>query len=196
MDQRQEFVMAQLAGEIPFAELCRRYQVSRKTGYKWVRRFLDGGLPALIGRSRAPHSHPHAVDSASIDAIIALKKRYPSWGPKKLKARLERDAPQVGWPSETTFARILKRHGLVEGRRRIRRTPRAEHPLGVADEPNHIWCADFKGKFRVGGRYCHPLTVTDAKSRFVLCCHDTGGERLAPTQADVSRVWIAATYSD
>src|SRR5690606_3447479 len=98
MDQRQEFVMAQLAGEIPFAELCRRYQVSRKTGYKWVRRFLDGGLPALIGRSRAPHSHPHAVDSAGIDAIIALKKRYPSWGPKKLKARLERDAPQVGWP--------------------------------------------------------------------------------------------------
>lgn len=121
--------------------------------------------------------------------IVALKKRYPSWGAKKLLARLQRLEPEVEWPSESTFGRILKRRGLVESRRRIRRTPLAEPRLASAREPNETWCADYKGKFRVGQRYCHPLTITDARSRFVLCCSDTGGERSEATQAAFERTF-------
>ncbi len=165
------------------SELCRHYEVSRKTGYKWVQRFFDGGMPALMDRSRTPGAHPRAIDESTIDAIVALKERYPSWGAKKLRSRLQVIEPKVAWPSESTFARILKRRGLVQARKTRRRTPLAEPFLAVAHEPNHIWCVDYKGKFRVGRKYCHPLTISDAKSRFVLCCSDTDGERTESAQA-------------
>lgn len=171
------------------AELCREYRVSRKTGYKWVQRFLEGGIPALMDRSRAPLTRPNAVDDAMVDAIVAMKKRHPSWGPKKLRSLLYRDEPTLSWPSEATVARILKRRGLVAQKRRRRRTPVSEHPLAAAHEPNHVWCTDFKGKFRVGQRYCHPLTISDARSRFVLCCSDTGGERFEPTRDAFERTF-------
>ena len=181
--------MACLRADAPVAELCRLHGISRKTGYKWLQRFLTGGIPSLMDRSRAPRTHPQAVDDAVLDAIVALKKRRPSWGPKKLLERLQRNHPEVHWPSESTFARILKRQGLVQGRRRMRRTPLPEHPLAAAHEPNHVWCADFKGKFRVGKRYCHPLTISDACSRYVLCCDDTGGERFEPTKTAFERTF-------
>lgn len=189
VDQREEFVMQYLSHNLSMSELCRQREVSRKTGYKWVQRFLDGGAPALLNRSRVPQMHPNAVNDSIVDAVIALKTEHPSWGPKKLKARLAKIEPQIHWPSESTFARILRREGLVERRRHRRRTPASEHRLAVAHAPNDIWCVDFKGKFRVGGKYCHPLTVTDAWSRFVLCCHDTGGERLEPTKAAFERTF-------
>jgi transposase-like protein len=189
VEQREKFILAHLRGEASLAQLCREHGVSRKTGYKWVRRFLTGGMPALLDGSRAPLSHPQAVPEETVEAIVALKKRRLTWGPKKLKERLRRSHPEVEWPSESTFARILKRHGLVQGRRRMRRIPLCEHRLAAATEPNHIWCADFKGKFRVGNRYCHPLTISDACSRYVLCCEDTGGERFQPTLSAFERTF-------
>lgn len=87
------------------AELCREYGISRKTGYKWLQRFLDGGIPALMDRSRAPLSRPNATDDAVVDAVVALKKRRVTWGSKKLRERLERDQPQVCWLSEATIER-------------------------------------------------------------------------------------------
>jgi len=100
-----------------------------------------------------------------------------------LRHRLLRDKPDVEWPSETSFARILNREGLTHGRKQARRVPLAEHPLASPRAPNDIWCADFKGKFRVDRKYCHPLTITDAFSRYVLCCRDTGAECFEPTRA-------------
>lgn len=164
------------------AQLCREHGIARNTGYKWVQRLLNGGVPALLDRSRAPLTHPNAVADEVIDAIVALRKQRPTWGPKKLRARLCRDQPKVTWPSEGTFARILRRHGLAQPKRRMRRTPVSEHRLAVPREPSDVWCADYKGKFRVDGKYCHPLTISDACSRFLLCCQDTGGERQEPTQ--------------
>jgi transposase InsO family protein len=143
-------------------------------------------MPALMDRSRAPLVHPKSVADDVVAAILELRKLRPSWGPKKLRERLCLDQPE-DWPSEATFARILKRNGLTEPKRKMRRTPASEHRLAVAERPNDIWCADFKGKFRVDRRYCHPLTITDAFSRFVLCCYDTGGERLVPTKEAFKR---------
>ena len=86
VDQREAFVLAHLQGRASMAELCREFGISRKTGYKWAQRFLDGGVPNLVDRLRVPHAVPHAVSNEVADAIVALRRRYPTWGAKKLEA--------------------------------------------------------------------------------------------------------------
>ncbi len=189
VDLREAFVRAALRGLVPMTELCREYNISTKTGYKWVRRYHDGGMPNLMDRSRAPHSRPQAVRDEAVEAIVALRKKRPTWGPRKLRASLERDHPTVCWPASSTIGEILARHGLVQARKRRRRTPVGTHPLAAARAPNDVWCADYKGKFRIDRRYCHPFTMTDAASRYVLCCFDTGTESFGPTKAVCERVF-------
>ncbi|MEM9463228.1 MAG: IS481 family transposase [Myxococcota bacterium] len=182
MDQRREFVLAHLRGDRTMAELCRSFGVSRKTGYKWVNRFFESGLPGLADLSRAPVRRPHALDEAAAEAIVALRKEHPTWGPKKLLAYLSTKDPEVQWPAQSTVGALLKRRGLVKPRRRRPRTPRSSQPLAAATEPNVVWCTDYKGKFRVGRHYCNPLTISDAHSRFLLECKRTDGERFEPVQ--------------
>jgi transposase InsO family protein len=168
VDQRMAFVMAYMQHRVTMAELCREYGVSRKTGYKWTQRFIDGGTPNLLNRATIPHLVAHAVTPEVESVIVQLRRRYPTWGPKKLDAYLKRESPNIVRPSRGTIANILKRNELVKERRPRRRTPQSSFPLALASEPNSIWCADFKGKFRVARRYCHPLTISDALSRYVL----------------------------
>jgi transposase InsO family protein len=118
-----------------------------------------------------------------VDAIVALRKRFPKWGPKKLEAFLEREQPAVAWPCRSTMAQIIRRYGLSEPRRRRRTTPESSQPLAAATAPNIVWCTDFKGKFRVDGRYCHPLTITDGRSRYVLRSEPLEGERTEAARA-------------
>ena len=177
VDQRLAFVLAHMRGTSTMTDLCRDFGVSRKTGYKWTQRFLDGGAPNLVDRARAPTTVSHAVSAAMRDEIIALRRRYPTWGPKKLQAYLEREKPDETWPARSTMAALLKRSGLIEPRRPRRRTPQSSFPLAAATAPNVVWCVDFKGKFRVDRRYCHPLTISDACSRFLFRCEPLEGER-------------------
>lgn len=160
------------------AQLCREFQISRKTGYKWVQRFVDGGMPNLLDRSHATHRMPHALSSEVVDALLELRRRYPRWGPKKLEGYLQREQPNLVLPARSTVSALLKRHGLVDARKPRRRTPVSNQPLANATAPNVVWCADFKGKFRVQRRYCHPLTISDAHSRYLLRCEPLEGERL------------------
>lgn len=176
VDRRQAFVLEHLKGHGTMAELCREFGVSRKTGYKWTQRFLDGGVPNLVDRASVARTLPHAVAPALVEAIVALRKRHPTWGPKKLGVVLMNERPELAWPAVSTFAAILKRHGLVKERRPRRRTPQSTFPLAAASAPNIVWCTDFKGKFRVDRSYCHPLTITDAHSRYVLRCTPLLGE--------------------
>jgi putative transposase len=171
-----------MQGRVTMAELCREFQVSRKTGYKWVQRFLDGGVPNLVDQATVPKYVPHAVSGPIAEAIVALRKSHPSWGPKKLAVCLEGKQPDVAWPSRSTICAILKRNGLIEERRPRRRTPQSTFPLAAATAPNVVWCTDFKGKFRVERRYCHPLTITDANSRYLLRCEPLEGEDVAQSK--------------
>jgi putative transposase len=125
-----------------------------------------------------PRHVPHATDHKRREQIVSLRKRYPTWGAKKLEAYLAREHPDVTWPSRSTIAEILKREGLVEERRPRRRTPQSSFPLAAATSPNVVWCTDFKGKFKVERRYCHPLTLSDAHSRYLLRCEPLEGERI------------------
>src|SRR5262249_55493118 len=144
------------------AELCRRYGVSRKTGYKIIGRYESEGVAGLVDRSRAPHHHPNEVDEDREAAILALRGEHPSWGPKKLKKWLEKQCSQEVWPACSTIAEMLSRHGLVRRRKLRRRGASPLSSLASAELANQVWAIDFKGWFRTGdGKRCDPLTVSD-----------------------------------
>lgn len=155
------------------SELARWYGVSRKTVYKWVERYELQGPAGLADLSRAPHHHPHAVSESMERAILEWKANKPSWGAPKIHAKL---LGLESCPSESTVSKVLARHGLSRRqRRRARATPSAS-PLSHGQGPNQVWCADFKGHFWMGDRRrCDPLTLTDAFSRYLLCCQALSG---------------------
>src|SRR5690349_16506718 len=109
MDERMKFVADWLSEEVSFAELCRQYRVSRKTGYKFIGRYKAEGPVGLADRSRAPHHHPNEVDAIREAAILALRKEHPTWGPKKLKRTLGDRHSEIEWPALSTIAEILDR---------------------------------------------------------------------------------------
>jgi putative transposase len=172
MQQREAFVLDHRHGLYTMQELCARYVISRKTGDKWLARFAEGGRQALRDRSRAPHACPHRMPPEVAEAICAVRRAHPSWGPAKLLDWLRLHHPAQAWPAPSTIGDLLVRHGLVKKRRRRRRY---QHPSVVPPTthvPNDLWTADFKDHFRTGdGVYCYPLTIADQHTRYLLACH-------------------------
>ena len=169
MNERMKFIEEWQAGGHSLAELCRCHGVSRKTGYKFIERYLAEGPGGLEDRSRAPHHHPNAIDERRELAILALQAKHPTWGAKKLKRWLETYRQQLEWPARSTITEMLDRHGLVR-RRRLHRRGLSQHwPLTMAELANQVWGIDFKGWFLTkDGRRCDPLTVSDLCSRYIL----------------------------
>lgn len=169
MDERARFVLEVDKAEMSVAELCRRYGVSRKTGYKWIRRYMTGGLDGIRERSSRPHSCPHKTKQEWEIRIITERVKHCSWGPKKIRELLRRKDLGGRVPAASTIGDILKRAGLVSKRRRRRRGAYHNGPLTEAKHPNHVWAVDYKGWFRTGdGVRCEPLTISDLYSRYVL----------------------------
>ena len=170
VQERIRFIADYDSGLYTMTELCERFGVSRQTGYKWIHRYREEGAAGLDDRSRAPHRCPHRMSQAAERAIVAARRRHPTWGPRKLLAWLADRQPQLELPSPGRAAALLARKGLVKPRRRRRR--RWEHPGRPRFEtkaPNDLWTADFKGEFRLGTRdYCYPLTVADQHTRYLL----------------------------
>ena len=152
MDQRLHFVADAKCVEEDFAALCRRYGISRQTGYKWLARYAADGPLGLLERSRRPHTSPTATPPESVAALLALRRRHPSWGAKKLVAVLARREPTLGLPAPSTAAVLLKRHGLVTAPRRRRALGHPGRPTTAMREPNAVWTADFKGQFKTTER--------------------------------------------
>ena len=174
MDERLLFVAACVEDEETMTGLCAAYGISRKTGYKWLGRYRALGPEGLCDRPRAPLKHGRATPASIVDRIVAEKEAHPLWGPKKIVARLGRQDPATAWPSASTAGAILQRHGLV-GTRRARWKGAGNGPWPEPDAPNAVWTGDHKGWFRTGdGWRCEPLTVMDAKSRYLLALEATG----------------------
>jgi transposase InsO family protein len=151
------------------SEVCRRYGVSRKTGYKWIERFKERGLEGLAERTRRPLHFARSTPTEIIDRILKARGRHPDWGAKKLLWLLDQQDPEIHWPPRSTVCDILKRNGLVPPQRRRRKPSHPGRPTTPMTTPNEIWTADFKGKFKTGnGVYCYPLTVEDGFSRYLL----------------------------
>src|SRR5665213_245102 len=160
-DEKVRFIGNWLSGEYSFTELCERYEISRKTGYKLIDRYELEGLQAAEAKSHARHHHPNETVYEVKEKLIALKYRYPKWGPRKIRDWLLLNESEGHWPVISTIGEILKRHGLVKPRKYRRHVPPHSAPFSECNKPNAVWSADFKGQFKVGGRYCYLLTITD-----------------------------------
>ena len=170
MDEKMAFIVARLADEESMTELCEQFGISRKTGYKLLRRYREENAAGLWERSRAPHITPWAISEAQAEAIVGVRRAHPSWGPRKLRAKLLERAPTQGWPAPSTIGELLRRQGLSQPRKRRRCASPSPSPLRTAVTANDLWGIDFKGWFRSGdGARCDPLTITDLFSRYLLC---------------------------
>src|ERR1700687_118485 len=172
VDERVRFIAACIESDETFAELCRRFGVSRQAGYKWVERDGRGGPAGLLNRPAVARLAPHRTATELVDAIVRARKEHPFWGPKKLRAWLAEREPERRWAAPSNIGEALKRNGLIRPRRRRRpRVPPGATPVERGLAPNDVWCADFKGHFALGDQTrCHPLTVSDEFSRYLLKC--------------------------
>jgi transposase InsO family protein len=167
------------------SELCRRFEISRMTGYKWLERCAAEGLGGLQDRSRRPHRSPGRTAVEMEAQVLELREAHPCWGGRKLKRTLERDG-LPGVPAASTITEILRRHGKLDG-------PRAGEPRDYVRfehaAPNDLWQMDFKGHFGLDQGRCHPLTVIDDHSRDALEIGACGNERSGTVQARLERLF-------
>jgi len=171
MDQRTQFIADFLRQVLSVTELCELYDVSRKTGYKWIDRYLRQGPAGLEERSRRPQASPNQTTQEIVAALLEARRRHPSWGGKKLLALVHKRHRNWDLPHRSTVCDILSRHGMVPKKRTRRSIGHPGKPTSSILAPNDLWCADFKGQFKTGnGSYCYPLTVTDGFSRYLLGC--------------------------
>lgn len=177
MDERLKFVVDCLREEWTMAALCRRYGISRRVGYKWLRRYEEEGIDGLRDRSRVPLHCPSTIAESIVKRVVAYKGRHKTWGPKKILANLQKEHPRTRWPVTSTIGEILDRHGLVEHRKKRRKATPSAEPLSHCTHPNDVWCIDFKGWFRTqDGVRCDPLTLCDGDTRFALRCQAMNGK--------------------
>src|SRR5438876_46378 len=171
MDQRTQFIADHLRDVLSITELCALYGISRKTGYKWIDRYIRHGPAGLEEDSRRPRRSPNQTSEEVVSAILDARRRHPRWGGKKLLALLQKRHPRWHLPGRSTACDILSRHGMVPIKRQRRRIGHPGKPTSQILAPNDVWSADYKGQFRTGdGRYCYPLTVADGFSRYLLGC--------------------------
>lgn len=164
MSQKIEFVHFAIADGSNIAQLCRRFGISRKTGYKWIKRFQTDGYPGLADHSRKPKSSPATTGDAMQKAILQVRGQHRAWGGRKIRRYLQ----NRGWqkvPAASTITAILKRNGKIDASESLKRKAWQRFQ---ALAPNALWQMDFKGHFASDQGRCHPLTVLDDHSRFSL----------------------------
>lgn len=170
-DQRRFLISDWINGSYSVTELALRYQISRKTAYKWMERFYKGGDGALRDAKRTPKSCPHKTSSDVEKSILNCRDRHPTWGAKKILAHLSKFLNPDTLPCRATTCAILLRNGYAQSPKRRRNPGHPGPPTTPMDLPNAIWCADFKGEFKLQtGYYCYPLTISDGSTRFLLKC--------------------------
>ena len=166
-----------------FSELCRRFGISRKTGYKWRRRFERDGPAGLADRSRRPQRSPWRTPDQMESLVLSVRDRHPVWGGRKIRARLRAQGHQVV-PTASTITEILRRHGRIHPDESVKRRPVQRFERS---EPNELWQMDFKGHFGLGnGTRCHPLTVLDDHSRFSIGLRACGNEQYKTTRQQLT----------
>jgi putative transposase len=191
MDQRAEFVLRAYRGAESFGELCKEFRITRRTGYKWKRRFLKDGLSGLSDQTRRPNRSPQEISEEIVCRIVSLKLAHRGWGARKLRAVLERTVSGKELPSESSFKRILERAGLVTHRRRRSEEQGIRLTTPVRGErPNHVWTIDFKGWWYTRNRdRFEPLTIRDDFSRYLLCAQSMEDARTETVREQMIRVF-------
>jgi transposase InsO family protein len=164
-------------------DLCRRFCISPKTGYKWLARATVGCPAALADRSRRPLTSPTRTPADLEARVLELRDAHPCWGGRKLRARLLALAV-TDVPSASTSTAILRRHGRLDpAASAVRRVPvRVEQP-----RPNALWQLDFLGDQPLGTGRVHPLGVLDDHARYAVGLFACPNERIATVQPLLER---------
>lgn len=184
MDERMKFISRYLDGE-KITDLCHEFNISRKTGYKFIKRYEDYGAGGLLDHSTRPLRLARKTANDMEKMILDMKHLYPTWGPKKLRWKLETQHPGIKFPALSTFGYILERYGLVKKHKKRFIEERVSHKiLNESTDCNQIWCTDFKGEFRLQDKsYCYPLTITDHYSRYLIACEALPSTKVHPAIA-------------
>jgi transposase InsO family protein len=169
VEERKKFVTRLLNGD-KMTDLCREFEISRKTGYKIYDRFMELGNAGLEDLSTRPRRLGNLLDSGVAEFILSLKKEKSTWGAPKLRELFIKKKPNYNPPAISTIHALLERNGLVKSRRRTINKYKAKGTyLSHPTQPNDLWCTDFKGQFGLGNKtLCYPLTITDQVSRYLF----------------------------
>jgi putative transposase len=169
VDQRKLFCEAILNDKLNVSEACRQFEISRPTGYLWLNRYQTEGVKGLENLSSARLTQNNQTSREILKQILELKHRYPTWGPKKIHAKLKNDNPLTNYPGTTAIGNILSRNGLTIKRKLRRRLAENTSPLTIAEGSNDVWCMDFKGwSLTKDSHKFDPFTLTDQFSRYIL----------------------------
>ena len=174
MSLKLEFINFAMTEHCNISELCRRFEISRKTGYKWINRYLEGGTSAISDQSRRPHNSPNKTSAEMEKKILKIRHLHTAWGGRKIRKRLE----NLGFkavPAASTITAILRRNNCIDTTESLKHKPLQRFE---AQNPNDLWQMDYKGHFAADKGRCHPLTVLDDHSRYALglqACKDETG---------------------
>ncbi|WP_198000503.1 IS481 family transposase [Gimesia alba] len=174
MSERKEFVLLASVEGANISQLCQRFGIARKTGYKWMQRYREEGVAGLVDRSRCPHTFRSPTSKKMESAVLSIRDQHPTWGGRKIYHRLlALGHKQV--PAASTITAILKRHQRIDPEESKKRQ---EYQRFERSEPNELWQMDFKGEFStLDQRWCYPLTVLDDHSRFSLVLKACGNQK-------------------
>lgn len=190
MDLKVQFINNWNNGYSSKTDLSQKYGISRPTVYKLIERYEQRGIEGLKEQSRAPKTCPHRTPEKVINLVIQEKLKNRKRGPRKIRAQLKRQHPDLELPAISTISYWLKKEGLVEKRKKRLRVPSYTQPFCECKAPNDVWSIDYKGQFYMkNGRVCYPLTVSDNSSRFLLGCKALEGPRYVPTRCYIESVF-------
>lgn len=191
MNEKIKFISAYLnKSEDSFQTLCERFNISCKTGYKYLHRYKAEGVDGLKEKSRAPICKANKTPLYIEEAILEVKYRHSSWGAKKILNWLLQEKNHITWPARSTIDELLKKHNLIRPRKRKRRTAPYTAPLILCSEPNDVWSIDYKGQFTLGNQEaCYPLTITDNFSRYVLAIEGSNRISSQETKQTLQRLF-------
>lgn len=186
MCQRRRMIEQLMLPNVNVKEVSESFNVSRKTAYKWLKRYRESGIEGLSSANREPHSQPHKVDSSFEELVVATHKEYPYWGPRKLRDYLLHVEEISDVPSHTTFARILKRNDchVIKSNKSSPAKIRFEK-----DKPNELWQMDFKGSFMTDLYRCYPLTILDDYSRYSISLQACKNEQCETVQTHLTGIF-------
>ncbi len=182
MSERREFVRLAVQPGANVSLLCRRFGISRKTGYKWIGRGRAQAQESFRDRSRRPRRSPWRVSAPGEKNVLEVREEHPTWGARKIRRHLE-NRGHLGLPAVSTITAILHRHGLIEEAQSIQRGPMQRFERQA---PNELWQMDFKGPFATAQGTCHPLTIVDDHSRYAPCVAACADQQAATVQQALS----------
>lgn len=181
---RKEFVAEAIQENSNISELCRRFNITRKTGYKWLQRYQSG--VSLLDQSRAPAFSPRKTPPDIEELILSVRVQHPTWGARKILRHLT-DKGNQNLPVPSTATNILRRNGFISPEESQQHTPFCRFER---EYPNDLWQMDFKGHFALqNGERCHPLTMKDDHSRALLCLDAYDNERWSSVKSSLLRVF-------